>query len=158
MQKITTFLWFDNNAEEAVTLYTSIFKNSKIISMTRYGKGMPGPEGTVMSAIFELEGQRFHALNGGPHYKFTPAISLFVDCVDQAEIDDLWSKLTANGGQESRCGWLVDKFGLSWQIVPRDLFKMLSSGDAKKSQNVMMALMPMAKLDIKTLQEAFDKE
>src|SRR5438105_5838982 len=117
MQKITPFLWFDNNAEEAANFYTSIFKNSKILSISRYGEAGPGPKGSVMSATFELEGQKFMALNGGPQFTFSPAISFFVNCETQPEVDELWEKLSA-GGKKNRCGWLQDKFGVSWQIVP----------------------------------------
>src|SRR3984885_3148533 len=122
MQKITPFLWFDNNAEEAVNFYTSIFKNSKILNIARYGDAGPGPKGAVMLVNFELEGQVFMPLNGGPQYTFTPAISLFVNCESQAEVDELWDKLTA-GGTDVQCGWLRDKFGLSWQIIPKALME-----------------------------------
>ena len=125
MQKITPFLWFDNNAEEAMNFYVSVFKNSKITSIVRYGEAGPGPKGTVMTGIFQIEGQEFYALNGGPNYSFTPAISLFVNCETQQEIDELWEKLS-EGGKKDRCGWLTDKFGLSWQIVPSVLGKLLT--------------------------------
>ena len=148
MQKITTFLWFNDNAEEAINLYTSIFKNSEIISMNR------GPNGQVFSASFKLEGQEFMALNGGPQFKFNEAISLFVDCKDQAEVDDLWYKLIADGGEESRCGWLKDKFGLSWQIIPTQLMELLNHPDPVKAQNAMQAMLQMQKIDIAKLQEA----
>lgn len=154
MQKIIPFLWFDNNAEEAMNLYVSVFKNSKIVNVTRYGDAGPGPKGTVMSATFQLEGQDFYALNGGPHYRFTPAISLFVNCNTQEEVDDLWEKLS--DGKYEQCGWLQDKFGLSWQIIPTILGKMLGDKDPKKSQNVMKAMMQMKKIDIKGLQDAYD--
>ena len=153
MQKITPFLWFDNNLEEAINFYTSIFKNSKVKNMTRYGAAGPGPKGTVMSAIFELEGQPFMALNGGPVYKLTPAISLYVNCETQEEIDELWEKLSA-GGKKDRCGWLVDKFGLSWQIIPPILGELLGSKDAGKAKRAMEAMLKMDKIDIKKLQEA----
>src|SRR5438046_7645780 len=138
-QKITTFLWFNDNAEEAVNFYTSIFKNSKIVTVARYGETGPGPKGTVMTVHFQLEGQEFIALNGGPQYQFTPAISLLVNCETQEEVDELWRKLTA-GGQEVQCGWLQDKFGLSWQIVPTVLFELMKDKDPKKSERVMQAL------------------
>lgn len=154
MQKIVPFLWFNDNAEEAINLYVSIFKNSKIVNVTRYGDAGPGPKGTVMSAKFQLEGQDFYALNGGPHYKFTPAISLFVNCNTQEEVDALWEKLS--DGQYEQCGWLQDRFGLSWQIIPTILGEMLGDQDPKKSQSVMKAMMQMKKIDIKGLQEAYD--
>jgi predicted 3-demethylubiquinone-9 3-methyltransferase (glyoxalase superfamily) len=156
MSKITPFLWFDNQAEEAVKFYTSIFKNSKVGKVARYGDAGPGPKGSVMTASFELDGQEFVALNGGPHFKFTEAISFVVNCEDQREIDDYWNKLTAGGGQESQCGWLKDKFGLSWQIVPTILSKLLSDTDPKRSQRVMQALMPMKKLIIADLENAYN--
>jgi predicted 3-demethylubiquinone-9 3-methyltransferase (glyoxalase superfamily) len=156
MQKITPFLWFDGNAEEAMRFYVSIFKNSKVGRVTRYGEAGPGPKGTVMSATFELEGQEFYALNGGPQYKFTPAISFFVSCETQKEVDDLWAKLSA-GGREDRCGWLQDKYGLSWQIVPSILGKMLADKDPARAKRVMEAMLRMVKLDIKGLQEAYDQ-
>ena len=154
MQKITPFLWFDNKAEEAMHFYVSIFKNSKIGTVSRYGDAGPGPKGTVMLATFELEGQQFMALNGGPHYKLSPAISLYVDCKTQEEVDELWAKLTADGGKEDRCGWLTDKFGLSWQIIPSLLGEMLSDKDREKSQRVMKAMLQMAKIDIEALKQA----
>lgn len=153
MQKITTFLWFDNNAEEAVNFYTSIFKNSRIKSTNRYGEGAPMPAGTVMTVTFELEGQEYIALNGGPLFKFSEAISLMVHCDSQAEVDEFWEKLSA-GGQPGPCGWLKDKFGLSWQVVPNVLGKLLSSGDAAKRKRVMQAMMKMSKLNIRQLEEA----
>ncbi len=153
MQKITTFLWFDGKAEEAMNLYVSIFKNSKVVSVTRYGEAGPGPKGTVMSAVFQLEGQQFYALNGGPQYKFTPAISLFVTCESQKEVDELWRKLL-EGGREDQCGWLQDKFGLSWQIIPSILPKLLGDKDLKKSQRVMRAMLQMRKIDINGLKKA----
>ena len=155
MQKITPFLWFDNNAEEAMNLYVSIFKNSKIGTVSRYGDAGPGPKGTVMLATFELEGQQFMALNGGPHYKLSPAISLYVDCKTQEEVDELWAKLTADGGKEDRCGWLTDKFGLSWQIIPSLLGEMLGDKDPEKSQRVMKAMLQMGKIDIEALKQAY---
>jgi predicted 3-demethylubiquinone-9 3-methyltransferase (glyoxalase superfamily) len=156
MSKITPFLWFDNQAEEAMKFYTSIFKNSKVGKVARYGDAGPGPKGSVMTASFELDGQEFIALNGGPHFSFTEAISFVVNCEDQREVDDYWSKLTADGGQESQCGWLKDKFGLSWQIVPTILSKLLSDTDPKRSQRVMQALMPMKKLIIADLESAYN--
>ena len=156
MQKITPFLWFDGNAEEAMNLYVSTFKNSKVVSVRRYGDAGPGPKGSVMTATFQLEGQEFHALNGGPKYKFTPAISLFVSCGSQQEVDELWNKLSA-GGRKDRCGWLQDKFGVSWQIIPTALGKMLGDKDPRKANNVMQAMLQMDKIDIKKLKEAYDK-
>jgi len=155
-QKITPFLWYDNQAEEAANLYCSIFKNSKVGSVVRYGDAGPGPKGTVMIVSFQLAGQEFTALNGGPRFKFTEAISFVVNCETQEEIDHFWEKLTADGGQESMCGWLKDKFGLSWQIVPTDLPKLMQSGDAKKSERVMQAILQMKKLDIAKLKEAYE--
>jgi len=155
MQKITTFLWFNDNAEEAMNFYVSIFKNSKVLNVVRYGDAGPGPKDSVMTGTFQLEGQQFTALNGGPQFPFTEAISLVVNCESQQEVDDLWSKLTA-GGSESQCGWLKDKFGLSWQIVPTALGKMLGDKNPKKSQSVMKAMLKMKKIDIKKLQEASD--
>ncbi|HKI06687.1 MAG TPA: VOC family protein [Thermoanaerobaculia bacterium] len=155
-QKITTFLWFDNNAEEAMNLYTSIFKNSKILNVVRYGEAGPGPKGTVMNGVFELEGQQFMALNGGPHFKFTEAISLFVSCESQEEVDELWEKLTADGGAPSQCGWLKDKFGLSWQIIPTTLMELMSDPDPEKSKRVMQAMLQMSKIDVAALKRAYD--
>ena len=155
MQKITPFLWFDDNAEEAINFYTSIFKNSKIIEMSRFPPNGPGPAGKLMSATFELEGQQFMALNGGPTFKFTEAISLFVDCKTQAEVDELWEKLSA-GGEKSQCGWLKDKFGLSWQVVPTALPKMLSDPNPVKSKRVMQAMLQMKKIDIAKLKQAYE--
>jgi predicted 3-demethylubiquinone-9 3-methyltransferase (glyoxalase superfamily) len=153
MQKITPFLWFDDKAEEAANFYISIFKNSKMGRITRYGEAGPRPKGTVMSVTFQLEGQEFFALNGGPHYKFTPAISLFVDCKSQEEVDELWEKLSA-GGRKDRCGWLTDKFGLSWQIIPSVLGELLNDKDAEKSQRVMKAMLKMDKIEIDALKQA----
>ena len=155
MQKITPFLWFNNQAEEAVNFYVSLFKNSRIVSLSRYGDAGPGPKGSVMSVTFELEGQQFYALNGGPHFSFTPAISLFVNCESQAEVDELWDKLSA-GGRKDRCGWLQDKYGLSWQIVPSVLGKLLGDKNPSKSSGVMKAMMQMDKLDIARLQQAYE--
>ena len=156
MQKITPFLWFDNKAEEAVEFYVSVFKNSKVVSVTRYGEAGPGPEGTVMSATFQLDGQEFYALNGGPQFTFSPAISFFVNCETQKEIDDLWERLS-EGGEKQPCGWLKDKFGLSWQIVPSVLGRMLHDKDARKSGRVMKAMLQMKKLDIARLKQAYDQ-
>jgi predicted 3-demethylubiquinone-9 3-methyltransferase (glyoxalase superfamily) len=155
MQKITPFLWFDNQAEEAINLYVSVFKNSRILSMSRYGEGGPGPAGTVMTATFQLEGQEFMALNGGPDHKFTDAISLFVDCKTQEEVDELWEKLSA-GGEQGPCGWLKDKFGLSWQIIPGILGELLGDPDPVKSQRVMKAMLQMSKIDIDRLKAAYE--
>jgi len=156
MQKIVPFLWFDGNAEEAMNFYVSVFKNSKVLSVTRYGEAGPGPKGTVMSCTFQLEGQDFYALNGGPQFKFTPAISLFVNCETQQEIDALWKTLSA-GGRADQCGWLQDKYGLSWQIIPTALGRMLGDKDAKKATAAMKAMLQMKKLDIKGLQQAYDQ-
>ncbi|MBX4197962.1 VOC family protein [Candidatus Parcubacteria bacterium] len=161
MQKIVPSLWFDNQAEEAVKLYTSLFENSKILSEARYnaeGAKVAGrPEGSIMTMEFELNGQKFMALNGGPIFKFTEAVSFMVSCETQEEVDKFWNALTADGGQESQCGWLKDKFGLSWQIVPTALGKMMSSKDPKRAQQAMHAMFQMKKLDIAKLQEAYDK-
>lgn len=156
IQKITTFLWFDDNAEEAINFYVSIFKNSKLISLIRHGEAGPGPKGTVLGATFQLEGQQFFALNGGPKFKFTEAISLFVSCDTQEEIDSLWEQLSA-GGWQDRCGWLKDKFGLSWQIVPSILLPLLQDPDTATADRVMRAMMQMGKLDIQGLQRARDQ-
>lgn len=156
MQKITPFLWFDNQAEEAVNFYTSIFKNSKIGKVTRYGEAGPAPKGTVMTVTFQLNGQEFVALNGGPHFTFSPAISFVVNCETQQEIDDLWEKLS-EGGKKEECGWLKDKYGLSWQIVPSILGELFDDKDPKKSNRVMEALLKIQKLDIKTLQQAYEQ-
>ena len=156
MKKITPFLWFDDKAEEAMTFYVSVFKNSKAGRVTRWGDAGPGPKGTVMSATFNLDGQDFFALNGGPHFTFTPAISLFVNCETQQEVDELWEKLSESG-EKQRCGWLKDKYGLSWQIVPSVLDKLLHDKDAGKSGRVMQAMMQMDKIDIKGLQQAYDQ-
>jgi predicted 3-demethylubiquinone-9 3-methyltransferase (glyoxalase superfamily) len=157
LQKITPFLWFDHQAEEAANIYVSIFENSRILSTSRYGEGGPGPKGSVMTVSFELDGQEFTALNGGPHFKFTEAVSFVVHCETQQEVDKFWNKLTQGGGQESQCGWLKDKFGLSWQIVPNALPKLLQDKDASRSQRVMTALLKMKKLDINELQRAYDQ-
>jgi predicted 3-demethylubiquinone-9 3-methyltransferase (glyoxalase superfamily) len=154
MQKIRPFLWFDGKAEEAMNFYTSIFKNSKIVNVNRYGTAGPGPEGTVMSGTFQLEGQEFLALNGGPEFAFSPAISFFVNCETQQEVDELWEKLS-EGGEKQRCGWLTDKFGLSWQIIPSILGDLLQDEDDEKSSRVMQAMLQMDKIDIKDLQQAY---
>jgi len=154
MQKITPFLWFDNQAEEAATFYTSIFPNSKLGKMTRYGEAGPGPAGTVLTASFEIQGTEFTALNGGPVYKFTEAVSFVVHCETQAEVDHCWEKLTSDGGKEVQCGWLKDKFGLSWQIVPTVLPKLLGDPDVGKANRVMQAMLQMVKLDIAKLEAA----
>jgi predicted 3-demethylubiquinone-9 3-methyltransferase (glyoxalase superfamily) len=156
MQKITPFLWFNSNAEEAVNFYTSIFKNSKVGTITRYGEAGPGPKGSLMTASFTLEGQEFVALNGGPVYQFTPAISFVVNCETQAEVDYYWDKLAADG-REVQCGWVTDKFGVSWQVVPTALFRLLSDKDPAKVKRVMEAMFQMIKLDLPKLQEAYDK-
>jgi len=156
MQKITPFLWFNDQAEEAAQYYASIFKNSKILSVTRYGDEGPGPKGSVMTVEFQLEGQNFTALNGGPEYSFTPAISFYVDCKTQEEVDELWAKLTA-GGAEVQCGWLVDKFGVSWQIVPAVLIELLQDKDAAKAGRVMRAMLQMKKIDIQALKKAYEQ-
>ena len=153
MQKITTFLTYNNQAEEAVNLYTAAFKNSKIINTSRYGEGGPGPKGALMSATFQIEGQQFMALNGGPTFSFAQGISLFVNCETQAEIDELWDKLSA-GGEKGRCGWLKDKFGVSWQIIPSSLGKMLT--DKEAGGRVLQAMLQMNKLDIGKLRQAYE--
>jgi predicted 3-demethylubiquinone-9 3-methyltransferase (glyoxalase superfamily) len=153
MQKITPFLWFNDNAEEAAKFYTSIFKHSKLGNIARYGETGPGPKGSVMSVTFQIEGQDFIALNGGPQFKFTPAISFFVDCQSQDEVDNLWEKLAA-GGRKDHCGWLQDKFGVSWQIIPTVLGELLHSKDPETAQRVMKAMLKMDKIDIETLKRA----
>jgi predicted 3-demethylubiquinone-9 3-methyltransferase (glyoxalase superfamily) len=154
-QKITPFLWFDQSAEDAIRFYMSIFKNSAILSESRWGEGGPVPKGTLMSARFRLAGQELMALNGGPHYKFTEAISLFVNCETQAEVDELWAKLSA-GGEPGRCGWLKDKYGLSWQVIPSILGEMLQDKDPAKAKRVTQAMLQMNKLDIQRLKQAYD--
>jgi predicted 3-demethylubiquinone-9 3-methyltransferase (glyoxalase superfamily) len=156
MQKITPFLWFDGEAEEAARFYASIFENSKIQSITRYGDAGPGKKGTVMSAAFQIEGQNFIAINGGPQFRFSPAVSFLVSCETQQEVDKLWEKLS-EGGEKQRCGWLKDKFGLSWQIVPSLLGEMLRDKDAEKSRRVMEAMLQMDKIDIAILQRAYEQ-
>src|SRR5215204_3377987 len=150
MQKITPFLWFDNQAEEAMNFYTSIFNDSKVLSVT------PGPDGTAMSVTFELQEQEFMALNAGPQFEFNEAVSFLVSCKTQAEVDELWEKLTADGGEEGRCGWLKDKYGLSWQIIPTALGELMSDPDPEKAGRVMQAMLKMNKIDVPTLQQAYD--
>jgi predicted 3-demethylubiquinone-9 3-methyltransferase (glyoxalase superfamily) len=154
IQTITPFLWFDSQAEEAAAFYTSIFRDSKITAVTRYGEGGPGPAGSAMTVAFQLAGQEFVALNGGPHFKFTEAVSFVVNCETQQEVDEYWAKLT-DGGQEVQCGWLKDRYGLSWQIVPKALSRMLQRGDAAGSARMIKALMGMKKLDIAQLEAAY---
>jgi len=156
MQKISPCLWFDGKAEEAMNFYMSVFKNGKTVNVMRYGEAGPGPKGSVLAVTFELEGQEFMGLNGGPQFQFTPAISMFVKCQTQAEVDDYWEKLLAGGGKAQQCGWLTDKYGVSWQIVPTVLGDMLQSKDAAKSQRAMQAMMKMVKLDIVGLKKAFE--
>ena len=153
MQKITPSLWFDGKAEEAAIFYTSIFKSSKILNIARYGEAGPGPKGTVMTATFQLEGQDFIALNGGPQYTFSPAISFFVNCETQAEVDELWNKLSA-GGSQLQCAWLKDKFGVFWQIVPRALMELLQDQDPVRRQRVFQAMLQMTKINIEGLKRA----
>jgi predicted 3-demethylubiquinone-9 3-methyltransferase (glyoxalase superfamily) len=157
MQKITPFLWFDGKAEEAMRFYVSIFKNSKVGAITRYGDAGPGPKGTVMVVTFQLDGQEFIALNGGPQFTFSPAISFVVNCETQEEVDAFWEKLS-EGGEKLQCGWLRDKYGLSWQIVPTVLGEMMQDKDAEKSQRVMKAMLQMTKLDIKRLKQAYAQQ
>ncbi len=154
-QKITPCLWFDMRAEEAVAHYLSIFESGRIVTTARYGEAGPGPAGAMMTILFEIEGQRFLALNGGPHFKFTPAISLIVDCATQAEIDKLWDRL-GEGGELGQCGWLTDKFGVSWQVVPALVPQIMQSGDPAGEERVMRAVLQMKKLDIAKLQQAFE--
>jgi predicted 3-demethylubiquinone-9 3-methyltransferase (glyoxalase superfamily) len=162
MQKITPFLWFENNAEEAMNFYVSIFKNSRVVSLQRYPDGpldgpMQGMEGKVLTAVFELEGQRFMALDGGPHFKPTGAISFYVECETQEEVDYYWEKLTAGGDAKAQqCGWLQDKYGFSWQIIPSALGRMLQDKDAQKADRVMKALLAMKKIDVGRLQQAYE--
>jgi predicted 3-demethylubiquinone-9 3-methyltransferase (glyoxalase superfamily) len=154
-QKITTYLWFNGNAEEAVAFYTSVFADSRVTNVVRWGDGGPGPKGAVMNIVFELAGQPFIALNGGPQFTFTPAISLFVSCESQAEVDELWTKLLAGGGTPNACGWLDDRYGVSWQVVPSALIALMSDPDPKASGRVARALMGMQKIDIASLQQAY---
>jgi len=155
MQKITPFLWFDNNAEEAVRFYVSIFPNSRVLHEARYGDAGPGPKGQIMTMSFELAGQRFTALNGGPQFRFTEAISLLVNVESQSELDEIWNKLLEGGGQPSQCGWLKDRFGLSWQVVPTKLAQLMADQDPQRVKRVMQALLQMKKLDLPALEEAY---
>jgi predicted 3-demethylubiquinone-9 3-methyltransferase (glyoxalase superfamily) len=155
VQKITPFLWFDDRLEDAVNFYTSVFPNAKVTNISRYGDAGPLPAGTIMTATFELEGQEFMALNGGPEFTFNEAVSFFVKCENQAEIDSLWNKLTADGGSEQPCGWLKDKFGLSWQIIPNALGQYLGDPDPAKAQRVMQAMLQMKKIDVAALEKAY---
>ena len=153
MQKVTTFLWFDSQAEEAAVFYTSVFKNSRVLEVSRYGEGAPIAAGTAMTVRFELDGQEFIALNGGPHHKFTDAISLYVDCEDQAEADYFWDRLV-DGGEPSQCGWLKDRYGLSWQIIPREMQSLLADPDPAKAQRTMQAMLTMTRIDLEALRRA----
>jgi len=155
MQKITPFLWFDHQAEQAANFYVGIFKNSRIVNITRYGEAGPGPEGSVMIVAFRLEGQEFIALNGGPEFTFSPAISFVANCETQEEVDTLWMKLS-EGGEKVECGWLKDKYGVSWQIVPTIVGELMNDPDPEKSQRVMKAILQMDKIDIKTLMRAYE--
>jgi predicted 3-demethylubiquinone-9 3-methyltransferase (glyoxalase superfamily) len=155
MQKITPFLWFDGKAEEAMNFYTSIFKNSKVVDVARYGDAGPGPKGSVMTASFQLDGLEFVALNGGPHYQFTPAVSFYVGCETQAEVDHYWDRL-GEGGQPLQCGWITDKYGVTWQIVPTALIDMMRDTDPDRASRVVQAMMRMVKLDIAALKRAYD--
>jgi predicted 3-demethylubiquinone-9 3-methyltransferase (glyoxalase superfamily) len=154
MQKIVPFLWFDGKAEEAMKFYVSIFKNSKVVSISRYGEAGPGPKGAVMAVTFQLEGQQFMGLNGGPQFTFSPAISFFVNCETQIEVDELWEKLS-EGGEKSRCGWLKDRYGVSWQIIPTALGEMLNDPDRERASRVMRAMLQMDKIDIDRLKQAY---
>jgi predicted 3-demethylubiquinone-9 3-methyltransferase (glyoxalase superfamily) len=155
VQKITTFLTFNDQAEEAVAFYTSVFENSRILSTTRYGDAGPGPKGSLMTASFELDGQEFMALNGGPSFTFAQGMSLFISCETQEEVDELWEKLS-EGGEKGPCGWLTDKFGVSWQVVPRVLVEMLSDEDSERAQRVMTAMLQMGKIEIEGLRQAYE--
>ena len=157
MQKITTFLWFDDQAEEAATFYTSIFKDSRILEISRYGEGAPFPAGTALTVRYQLDGQEFIALNAGPQFKFNEAISLYVDCADQAEVDYYWDSLV-DGGEPSQCGWLKDRYGLSWQIIPRELQRLLSDPDPAKAQRATAAMFTMTKIDLEALRKAHGGE
>jgi predicted 3-demethylubiquinone-9 3-methyltransferase (glyoxalase superfamily) len=156
MQKIAPFLWFDNQAEEAMRFYVSTFKNSRVLSISRYGDAGPGPKGTVMVAAFELDGQEFLALNGGPQFTFSPAVSFLVNCKAQDEVDYFWEKLS-EGGEKHQCGWLRDKYGLSWQIVPTILSELMQDKDPEKSKRVMEAMLQMQKIDIEGLKRAYER-
>jgi predicted 3-demethylubiquinone-9 3-methyltransferase (glyoxalase superfamily) len=156
-QKITPFLWFDGQAEEAANFYTSIFENSTILDVARYGEVGPGEKGSVMTVSFELEGQKFVGLNGGPHYKFTPAISFYIGCETQEEVDYFWERLLKGGGKPNQCGWLAVKFGVSWQVIPDVLIEFLQDEDREKAQRVMKVMLQMVKIDINKLREAYDE-
>src|SRR5439155_2108506 len=155
MQKITPFLWFNDNAEEAAKFYVSVFPKSRIVTTARYGEAGPGPKGSVMTVEFELNGQRFVALNGGPEFKFTEAISFVVNCETQEELDKMWEKLLQGGGRPNQCGWLKDKFGLSWQVVPTVLAELVQDKEPEKSKRVMQAMLKMVKIDINELEDAY---
>jgi predicted 3-demethylubiquinone-9 3-methyltransferase (glyoxalase superfamily) len=155
MQKITPFLWFNGKAEEAINFYVSVFRNSRVLGVTRYGDAGPGPKGTVMTANFQLNGQEFVALNGGPQFTFSPAISFVAHCETQQEVDEMWGKLS-EGGREDQCGWVTDKYGVTWQVIPTALIQMLNDKDARKSKSVMQAMLQMKKIDIPTLKQAYD--
>jgi predicted 3-demethylubiquinone-9 3-methyltransferase (glyoxalase superfamily) len=157
MQKITPFLWFNTEAEEAARFYVLLFKNSKVTGIAHYGEGAPMPKGTVMTVNFQLEGEEFIALNGGPEFPFTPAVSFYVDCASQAEVDRLWEKLT-EGGEEVQCGWLKDKYGLSWQIIPSGMSELLNGKDAEGSKRAMQAMLKMKKIDLATMRRAYEHE
>ena len=157
-QKITPCLWFDDQAEAAANLYISLFKNSRILNITRYGEAGPGPKGSVVTVVFELSGQKFIALNGGPYFKFTEAVSFSIDCKTQEEVDWFWEKLISEGGEESQCGWLKDKFGLSWQVIPTVLGEMLSDPDPQKAERATEAMLKMRKIDIAALERAYEGE
>ncbi len=156
MSKVTPFLTFNDQAEQAANLYVSLFKNSKILSVNRFGEGAPMPAGTVMTVTFVLDGQEFTALNGGPHFTFEEGFSLYVSCETQAEVDELWEKLSA-GGEKGQCGWLKDKFGVSWQNIPTALGRLMGDKDPRKAQSVMQAMLQMTKIDIAALQRAYDQ-
>ena len=154
MPTLTPCLWFDHQAEEAATFYTSVFPNSRVLDVTRYGEGLPLPAGTVMTVRFELDGGQFVALNGGPAFEFSEAVSFQIDCADQAEVDHYWDRLTADGGEESMCGWLKDRFGLSWQVVPRQLPALLSDPDPERAQRAVTAMLSMRRIDIAAIERA----
>ncbi|MEV6971048.1 VOC family protein [Hamadaea sp. NPDC051192] len=155
-QKITPMLWFDNEAEQAAEFYVGLFPDARILEVTRYGDGMPKPAGTAMVVDFEIAGQRYQALNGGPDFKFTEAVSFVVDCADQKEVDYYWDAMTADGGEESQCGWLKDKFGVSWQIIPTQLSSLMGGPDPAAAQRATQAMFGMRKLDVQALQDAYD--
>jgi len=156
MQKFTPFLWFDSNAEEAMNFYVAIFRNARVVQTSRYNEGGPMPAGTFMVGTFSLDGQEFIVLNGGPHYKLTPAFSILVKCETQDEVDYYWNKLTSDGGKPVQCGWLEDKFGVSWQIVPIVFFELIAKGDKEKTSRMMQALWGMTKLDGEALKKAYE--